>query len=106
VGEALLNTRRLADGAVVIEVRGEVDLASAEHLRATLVDTAISLRPVCIVVDMLHVTFVDSTGIGALAAGQNTARQVGIGFEVRNPAPFVRQQLRMMGLSAAFGVPG
>jgi anti-sigma B factor antagonist len=58
------------------------------------------------VVDMLHVTFVDSTGIGALAAGQNAARLVGVGFSVSNPTPFVRQQLRMMGLSDAFGVPG
>jgi anti-anti-sigma regulatory factor len=55
---------------------------------------------------MMHVTFVDSTGIGALAAGQNAARSTGATFEVRNPAPFVRQQLRMMGLTDAFGVEG
>jgi anti-sigma B factor antagonist len=31
---------------------------------------------------------------------------VGVGFSVSHPTPFVRQQLRMMGLSDAFGVPG
>jgi anti-anti-sigma factor len=106
VGEALVNARRLADGSVVVEVRGEIDVASAVELRTVLVDTVSNLRPVRLMVDMMHVTFVDSSGIGALAAGQNAARSVGIGFRVINPAPFVSTQLRMMGLADAFGVTG
>ncbi|WP_205863897.1 STAS domain-containing protein [Planosporangium mesophilum] len=101
-----MNTRRLADGTVVIEVRGEIDLGNAERLRGALADTATSVRPVRVVVDLMQVTFIDSTGIGALAVGRNTARSVGAAFEVRNPPPFVRQQLRMMGLTEAFGVQG
>ena len=104
MGEALVNARRLADGAVVIEIRGEIDVASAVEIRRVLTETVSNLRPVRLVVDMMHVTFVDSTGIGALAAGQNAARTVGIGFQVIHPAPFVTTQLRMMGLSDAFGV--
>ena len=103
MGEALVNARRLADGAVVIEVRGEIDVASAGQLRTALIETVANLRPVRLVVDMMHVTFVDSTGIGALAAGQNAAQSVGSGFAVMNPAPFVLQQLRMMGLSDVLG---
>jgi anti-sigma B factor antagonist len=106
VAEGLMSTRRLADGTVAIEIRGEIDVEHADQLRTTLISTATHVRPVRIVVDMLHVTFVDSSGIGALAAGQNAARTVGIGFAVSNPAPFVRQQLRMMGLADAFGVQG
>jgi anti-anti-sigma factor len=106
VAEWLMNMRRLADGAAAIEIRGEIDVAHADQLRMTLVDTATNVRPVRIVVDLLHVTFVDSSGIGALATGQNAARSVGVGFVVTNPAPFVRQQLRMMGLTDAFGVQG
>lgn len=106
MAEALVNARRLADGAVVVEIRGEIDVASADQLRTALVDTVANLRPVRIMVDMMHVTFVDSSGIGALAAGQNAARSVGVGFQVVNPAPFVTTQLRMMGLADAFGVTG
>jgi anti-sigma B factor antagonist len=106
VGDALVNARRLADGAVVIEVRGELDVSGADQLRTALVDTVANLRPVRLVVDMGLVTFVDSTGIGALAAGQNAAQSVGSHFAVVNPAPFVRQQIRMMGLTEAFGVQG
>lgn len=106
MAEWLMNTRRLADGTVAIEIRGEIDVVHAEQLRTVLIDTATNVRPVRIVVDLLHVTFVDSSGIGALAAGQNAARSVGAGFVVTNPASFVRQQLRMMGLTDAFGVQG
>jgi anti-sigma B factor antagonist len=106
VAEWLMSTRRLADGTVAIEIRGEIDVAHADQLRTTLIHTATNVRPIRIVVDMLHVTFVDSSGIGALAAGQNAASTVGVGFAVSNPATFVRQQLRMMGLTDAFGVQG
>nr|WP_205862632.1 STAS domain-containing protein [Planosporangium thailandense] len=102
----MMNQRRLADGTVVIEIRGEIDVAHADQLRSQLVATATAVRPVRIVVDLMHVTFIDSSGIGALAAGQNAARSVGVGFAVTNPAPFVRQQLRMMGLTDTFGVEG
>jgi anti-anti-sigma factor len=104
VGEALVNSRRLVDGTVVVELRGEIDAATVEHLRRVLVDSVLRQRPVRVTVDLLHVTFIDSTGIGALAAGYNAARGVGIGFEVVNPAPFVVGQLRMLGLYDAFGL--
>jgi anti-anti-sigma factor len=104
VAGALVSARRRADGTVVVEVRGELDVASAAQLRAALVNTVANLRPVGIVVDLLHVTFVDSTGIGAIAAGQNAAHAVGVGFRVTNPTPFVSQQLRIMGLTEELGV--
>jgi anti-anti-sigma factor len=95
---SLIQTSRLADGTAVVEVRGELDLGICDHLRRVLVDTATRLRPPSIVVDLLHVTFIDSTGIGALAAGHNAAHGVGIGFVVRHPSDFVARQLRSMGL--------
>ncbi len=104
MGDALVSTRRLADGAAVIDIRGEIDSATADQLRTVIVDTVSALRPVRVVVDMMHVTFVDSTGIGALASGYNAAKSVGVTFEVVNPAPFVEHQLRMLGLLDAFGL--
>ena len=56
------------------------------------------LRPTTLAVDLLHVTFIDSTGIGALAGAADVAHQHGVGFTVRNPSPFVATQLRTTGL--------
>jgi anti-anti-sigma factor len=98
VGGTLINTMHGPDGGVVVEVRGELDIASADRLRRHLVDIAGRLRPKAITVDLLHVTFIDSTGIGALASGSNAAQAHGIPFTARHPSPFVASQLRTTGL--------
>ncbi len=98
MGETSVSTTRSLGGEVVVTVRGEVDAASSGKLRQALVDVTTSERPVRLVVDMGHVTFIDSTGLGALAAGHNAALAVGIGFAVRNPSPFVAHQLRVVGM--------
>lgn len=98
MGDAVVNRTVLPDGTVVVQLRGELDLAINEALRLLLVETATVVRPPAIVVDMLHVSFVDSTGIGALAAGYTAARNNGVTFTVRHLAPFIADQLRMTGL--------
>jgi anti-anti-sigma factor len=83
----------LSDGRVVVEIRGEVDVVHAERVRQVLLQASAD-RPTVLVVDLLYVTFIDSTGIGALAAGYNAARRLG----VRRPSPFIETQLRQTGL--------
>ena len=94
----LINTLHGPDGGVVVEVRGEVDVACAERLCQVLVDVATRSRPTHLVVDLLHVTFIDSTGIGALASAAQAAGRHGIGLSLRHPNPFFTTQLRTTGL--------
>jgi anti-anti-sigma factor len=98
MADAMIYTRRAPDGSVLVEVRGEVDVQSSTRLRDILVDTATRLMPTKIMVDLLHVTFIDSTGIGALAAGRNVAHRRRLGFAVRNARGMVAAQLRQTGL--------
>jgi anti-sigma B factor antagonist len=98
VGTTLINAMRRPGGDVVVEVRGELDIASADRLSQILQDIAGRLRPTAITVDLLHVTFIDSTGIGALTSGSNAAHVHGIPFTTRHPSPFVATQLRTTGL--------
>ena len=93
----LINKLRLSDGQVVIEIRGEVDVAHAERVRQVLLQASAE-RPTVLVVDLMFVTFIDSTGIGALAAGYNAARSLGVRFAARRPSPFIETQLRQTGL--------
>jgi anti-sigma B factor antagonist len=98
VGEALVDRRIEPDGTVVIDLRGELDLAVEQALRQLMLDTVRQLRPPHLVIDMLHVSFVDSTGIGALVAGYKAAVAAGTSFRVRRLAPFVARQLKATGL--------
>jgi anti-anti-sigma factor len=98
MANAVVRQRVLDDGTVIIDLRGELDIAVNESLRNLLVDIITTRRPPYLVVNMRHVVFVDSTGLGALVAGYNAATQAGVGFDVREIAPFVEKQLRASGL--------
>ena len=104
MGESVMTTRRQADGAIVLEVRGSLDAATVTALRETLLST-LRERPVTMIVDLTYVTFMDSMGIGALVTGHNAARETGTGFVLRNPSEFVHRQLRITGLADLFGLP-
>jgi anti-anti-sigma factor len=106
MGEAVMTTRRQADGAIVVDVRGTLDTMSVDALRETLVRTLHAERPVRMIVDLTFVTFMDSMGIGALVTGYNAARETGTRFVLRNPSEFVHRQLRITGLAEMFGLSG
>jgi anti-sigma B factor antagonist len=104
MGEAVMTTRRQADGAIVVDVRGMLDAATVDALRAALVSTLHGQRPQTMIVDLTFVTFMDSMGVGALVAGYNAARETNTRFELRNPSEFVHHQLRVTGLAEMFGL--
>ena len=104
MGEAVMTTRRQADGAIVVDVRGTLDAATVDALREALGSTLHAQRPVTMIVDLTFVTFMDSMGVGALVTGYNTARESGTRFVLRNPSEFVHRQLRVTGLADMFGL--
>jgi anti-anti-sigma factor len=104
MGEAVMTTRRQADGAIVVDVRGSLDAATVDAVRDALVSTLHSERPVTMIVDLTFVTFMDSMGIGALVTGHHVARETGTRFVLRNPSEFVHRQLRVTGLADMFGL--
>ncbi|MEV4641497.1 STAS domain-containing protein [Actinoplanes sp. NPDC049548] len=105
MGEAVVDTTR-TESQTVVRVRGELDMDTAASLRQVLVDQVErgGLRE--LVVDLAHLIFMDSTGIGALVAGYGAAQQAGVRFVVRNPSEFVYRQLAITGLAELFGCPG
>jgi anti-sigma B factor antagonist len=104
MGEAVMTTRRQADGVLVVDVRGTLDAATVDALREALLSTLQSQRPATMIVDLTFVTFMDSMGIGALVTGYNAARELGSRFVLRNPSEFVHRQLRVTGLAEMFGL--
>jgi anti-sigma B factor antagonist len=98
MADAVVSHQVVDDGTVVIDLRGELDVAVNDALRDLLVDTIRTRRPPCLVVNMQHVVFIDSTGMSALIAGYHAAKSAGVRYEVRQPAPFIEKQLRATGL--------
>lgn len=80
-----------------VALRGEVDVLSVDQVRVAL-DEALVDRPREVVVDLRELTFIDSTGLGALIFAFQRARDAGIGFRLAHPTRTVRQILVLSGL--------
>ncbi|WP_229074568.1 STAS domain-containing protein [Actinoplanes sp. DH11] len=101
----MITTRRQADGAIVVEIRGILDAATVDPVRSQLLGVLQRDRPRLLVVDMMFVTFMDSSGMRALVAAHGAARDIGARVQLRNLSEFVHRQLRITGLTDLFGVP-
>ncbi len=99
-----LDVRRPArTGTVVVTVRGECDVFSADVLRAELI-RQIDAGRVRVVVDLTGVTFIDSTGMGVLvrARGRLAARNGRLELVVGEGS--MRRLLRISALGQLFSV--
>src|SRR5687768_6843398 len=83
-GEPLAIDERDVDGVRVLEVQGELDLASAPLLCRRL-DAARAQRVRRLVVDLTRLAFCDSTGLRALMGAGNEIRVDGGRFAVACP---------------------
>jgi anti-sigma B factor antagonist len=75
---------------VVLSIDGEMDAATADTVRSALeaVDPSDSER---VVVDLEHVSFIDSSGLLALLQGRDRLAQHHIRLLIRNPQPQARR---------------
>jgi anti-sigma B factor antagonist len=81
----------------VVTVWGEVDVFTAPQLRACVEEVTDSSQP-RVVVDVGGVQFIDSSGIGVLAAALKRLRPAGRDLVVRRPTPQMSKLLEMTGL--------
>jgi anti-anti-sigma factor len=83
------------DGTVVVTPFGEIDRDTAPQLRDVLARAVAAAGGGTVDVTLGHVTFMDSSGIGALLAGHQLAGTTGTAFVVRDATPAVRTILEI-----------
>jgi anti-sigma B factor antagonist len=93
-----------AGDSAIITVGGEVDLDTAHRISemglALLIEGALPI----LVLDLEAVTFIDSTGLGALVELHNASRESGQQLRLRRIPERVQSLLRITGLDALFAV--
>lgn len=110
-----LSVAQRADGAPsVVTVSGEVDVHSAPQLRDGLTSVlsasdnsasaAASSAASCVVVDLTGVTFLDSTGLGALVAARTLAGERGITMRLACPSQRIVKLFTITGLDGVFEI--
>jgi anti-sigma B factor antagonist len=93
-----LSTRE-RDGQVVVVLRGELDVAEAAKVAASLALAAASGRNV--IVDLEGLEFIDSSGLAALVSARQHARRAGCDLLLAAPQ---QQVLRMLAVTRLIDV--
>jgi anti-sigma B factor antagonist len=94
--KALTIRARREPGYVVVTVAGELDIATVDRLRHRL--AALAAGGVPLVADLDQVSFVDATGLGALAGAAREAAEHGTSLHVVCARQQTRRLFRITGL--------
>jgi len=86
------------DGAVVIGVSGELDLASSPTLQEEL-ETGAASRAEVVIVDLRQLEFMDSTGLSVLVRAHQRATERGQRFAVVRGPQQVQRLLTLTGVA-------
>ncbi|WP_410645527.1 STAS domain-containing protein [Amycolatopsis sp. lyj-346] len=95
-----VTTRTTVAGAVVT-IEGELDVATAPHLRTAAAAVTLGEGGL-LVVDLAGVTFCDSSGISALIAARNLAEAAGAGLALAAVPDRLRRTFGLIGLGDFF----
>jgi anti-sigma B factor antagonist len=87
----------------VVSVGGELDLATAPDLRSRL-EEAIDRCQTSLVVDLLDVTFIDSTALGVLIAVQKECESRGIALRLVIAEQRIIKVFEITGLQDVFSI--
>jgi anti-sigma B factor antagonist len=89
---------------VVVFVRGEVDLATAADLSAT-VRGVFASAPSSVILDLEGLAFIDSSGLRELVTLSEEAGAMGASFVLRNVPRVAQRVLELTGLTDWFEQP-
>lgn len=89
------------DGAQVVTLAGELDIATAEQA-FTYISEVIDGRPVPVRVDLSELTFCDASGLGVLARVARHARRAGRQLKLISARPSLLKIMRVTGLDRSF----
>ncbi|GAB3850166.1 STAS domain-containing protein [Dactylosporangium cerinum] len=91
-------------GGTVIVARGDLDYGGADRFRACVAQ-ALQPPPGALYIDLQLVTFVDSSGLGALVTAHKLAERAGSRLVLESPSEALLRTLRTAGLVSLFGLP-
>lgn len=94
---------RVAGALPVIAVSGEIDVATAPQLRESL-HRVIAEGGKTIVLDLLGVTFLDSTALGVLVGALKRCRELGGDLHVVVADPRIMKIFEITGLTNVFTI--
>ncbi len=89
------------DGKAMVQVRGELDIATADQAYAYLRDV-VDHGDGPVIMDLAELTFCDAAGLGVLARVARHARRAGRSLKLSAPRPALLRIMRITGMDETF----
>jgi len=90
------------DGAVVVHVKGDLDVYTAPRLKEALDEG--SAGGVSLILDLSEVDFIDSTALGVLVGALQDSQATGRVFRLVVDDPFLLKIFRITGFDGVFSI--
>lgn len=100
---ALISIRRV-DQAAIVDVAGDIDLASSPEMRKTLLQEMREKRTPRVICNLSQVNYIDSSGIASFVEGLKAARDVGSRLILFGLSPIAREVLQLSRLLNVFEI--
>jgi anti-anti-sigma factor len=94
--------QRSADGQAMVNLRGELDIATAEQAHAYLRRVVDGEKKGKVTLNLANLTFCDAAGLGVLAKVASYARRTGRTLRVTAARPSLLRIMRITGMDEAF----
>jgi anti-sigma B factor antagonist len=94
--------QRTADGQAMVNVRGELDIATAERAHDYLRAVLDSDKKGKVILNLADLTFCDAAGLGVLAKVASHARRTGRSVRLTSPRPALIRIMRITGMDSVF----
>lgn len=88
----------------LVSLGGEVDLSNSQDVRREVVACLNDRWDV--VVEMAHISYIDSSGIASLVEGYQTAKRFGVRFALASISPAALRVIKMARLDSVFTIYG
>jgi anti-sigma B factor antagonist len=100
----LIPAARKEGDAVIVAVRGEIDLQNSPELRTELLDLLTKHAPQRLVINLAQVPYMDSSAIAVLVELLQKVRKTGGRVFLTNLQPRVKGLLEIARLGSIFGI--
>jgi anti-sigma B factor antagonist len=98
-----VTTRKLAKAAI-IDISGDIDLASSPQLRTVLLRELKDQKPARLVLNLTAVRYIDSSGIASLIEGLKAARDAKVRYVLFGLNTTVREVMQLSKLVKVFEI--
>ena len=98
-----ISVRRI-DKTAILEVAGDIDLSSSPEVRKVLLQELRVSRTPRVILNLVKVRYIDSSGVASLVEGLKASRDTGSRFMLFGLSPIAREVLQLSRLLKIFEI--